>query len=183
MRVIRIIELPALDAALLRLSDWWHGLTRREQLLVGTLGVLLAVAILVYGVIKPLQASRAQSLADIRTYETLNARINAAGTLGAPAGPPPRTGAPADILTQSAQGVRAAGRRSKRLRTASAPPCPMRATTAWSTGWPTSRAPAPWSRPVSISRNAPRRAACSRRSSTDERDADHHRGGDRAGPR
>ncbi len=86
-----------------RTVDWWSGLTSRERVLVGTLGTLLMLAVLVFGIIKPLQASRAQSLADIRTYETLNARINAADSLGAPAGPPPRTGAPLDVLTQSAQ--------------------------------------------------------------------------------
>lgn len=100
MRVIRIVEHPAYA----RLTDWWAGLTRRERVLVGTLGVLLALAILVFGIVKPLQASRAGSLADIRTYETLTARIRAAPALGPPAGPPPRSGAPADILTQSAQG-------------------------------------------------------------------------------
>ena len=104
MKVVNIIELPAVDAALLRLRTWWSDLSPRERVLVGTLGALLAVAILVYGVIRPLQASRAQSFADIRTYETLNARIAAAGTLGPPAGPPPRSGAPGDMLTQSAQG-------------------------------------------------------------------------------
>ncbi|WP_326525697.1 type II secretion system protein GspM [Sphingomonas sp.] len=99
MRVIRIVEHPAYARA----GDWWHGLSRRERILVGTLGVLLALAILVFGIVKPLQASRAASLADIRTHETLMARIRAAPALGPPAGPPPRTGAPADILQQSAQ--------------------------------------------------------------------------------
>lgn len=89
---------------IVRVTDWWGGLTPRERILVGTLGALLALAILIFGVIKPMQASRAASLADIRTYETLNARINAADALGPPAGPPPRTGAPADMVMQSAQG-------------------------------------------------------------------------------
>ncbi|SOB86574.1 general secretion pathway protein M [Sphingomonas guangdongensis] len=104
MRVTRIVDLPAIDAAWLRARTWWDGLSPRERVLVGTLGALLAVAVLVWGIIKPLQAARADALADIRTYETLNARIRAAGTLGAPAGPPPRTGAPADMLRQSAGG-------------------------------------------------------------------------------
>ncbi|URW74582.1 type II secretion system protein M [Sphingomonas donggukensis] len=102
MKIVRIIELPALEAAWLRLATWWSGLSRREQWLVGTLGVLLALAILVYGVVKPLQASRAQSLADIRTYETLSARVRAAGNLGPAPGPAPRTGSPVEMLTQSA---------------------------------------------------------------------------------
>lgn len=104
MKVTRIVELPAFEAAWLRARTWWDGLSSREKVLVGTLGVLLALAILVYGVVKPLQAARADAMADIRTYETLNARIRAAGTLGPPAGPPPRTGAPVDMLTQSAAG-------------------------------------------------------------------------------
>lgn len=102
MRVIRIVELPAVEAAWLRARNWWDGLSPRERILVGTLGVLLAIAVLVYGVIRPLQAARAEALADIRTYETLNARIRAAGTLGPSTLPPQRSGAPQDILTQSA---------------------------------------------------------------------------------
>ncbi len=102
MRIVRIVEHPAV----VRLNDWWTGLTPRERVLVGTLGTLLAIAFLVYAVIKPIQTSRAQSIADIRTYETLAARINAAPALGPASGPPPRTGSPVDILTQSAQGFR-----------------------------------------------------------------------------
>ena len=102
MRVIRIIELPAVEAAWLRARTWWDGLSPRERVLVGTLGALLAIAILVFGVVKPLQAARAAALADIRTYETLNARIRAAGTLGPSTLPAQRTGAPEDILNQSA---------------------------------------------------------------------------------
>lgn len=104
MSVIRIVELPAVEAAWLRARTWWDGLSPRERILVGTLGTLLAVAILVYGVIRPLQAARATALADIRTYETLNARIRAAGTLGPQSTPTQRTGAPQDILQQSAAG-------------------------------------------------------------------------------
>lgn len=98
MRIVRIVEHPQVE----RLRLWWAGLSPRERVLVGTLGVLLTLAVLVYGIVKPLQASRAESLADIRTYETLIARVNAAPALGAPAGPPLRTGTPAEILTQSA---------------------------------------------------------------------------------
>ena len=104
MRLIRIIERPAIDAALSRAGAWWNGLSPRERVLVGTLGALLALAVLVYGVVKPLQAIRADALADIRTYETLNARVRAAGTLGQ-AGPPPRTGPAASVVTASASTV------------------------------------------------------------------------------
>lgn len=101
MKIVRIIERTGIDAHLHRLGLWWDGLLPRERVLVGTLGALLAVAVLVFGVVKPLQTMRGQAFADIRTYETLNARLRAAGTLGN-AGPPPRTGPPADIVTQSA---------------------------------------------------------------------------------
>ena len=104
MKVIRIIEMPAVDAALARAGVWWNGLSPRERVLVGTLGVLLAIAVVVYGVVKPLQAIRAEAIADIRTYETLNARIRASATLGQ-AGPPPRTGPAAGIVTASASSV------------------------------------------------------------------------------
>lgn len=81
MSIIRIIRLSALEAWWLRVGAWWAGLTSRERWLVGTLGGLLAAVVLVFGVVKPLQAARAEALADIRTYETLTARVRAAGTL------------------------------------------------------------------------------------------------------
>ncbi|MDT8757115.1 type II secretion system protein M [Sphingomonas psychrotolerans] len=100
MRIV-IARLPALDAALIRFDNWWSGLSRREQILVAVLGGLLAFTVLVFGVIKPLQAARAEALADIRTYETLSARIRAAGTLTT-ARAPRRQGAPAQVATSSA---------------------------------------------------------------------------------
>jgi general secretion pathway protein M len=81
MSVIRIIRLSALEATLPRVQSWWAGLSTRERWLVGTLGGLLAALILVFGIVKPLQAARAEALADIRTYETLTARVRAAGVL------------------------------------------------------------------------------------------------------
>lgn len=103
MRVV-LARLPALDAALIRFDAWWSGLSPRERVLIGVLSVLLALAVLVYGVVKPLQAARAQAIADIRTYETLSARVRAAGTLSAtPAAR--RQGAPAQVATSSAAAV------------------------------------------------------------------------------
>jgi general secretion pathway protein M len=84
-----------------RFRSWWSTLSPRERVLVGTLGALLVAVVLVYGIVKPLQAARASALADIRTYETLSARIRAAPALG-PSGPPPRTGAPDVIVSSSA---------------------------------------------------------------------------------
>ncbi|RYY29440.1 MAG: type II secretion system protein M [Sphingomonadales bacterium] len=80
MKVI-LTRMPALEAGLTRFDAWWSNLSRRERILVGTMTTLLAAVVLIFGVIKPLQSARAAALADIRTYETLNARILAAGTL------------------------------------------------------------------------------------------------------
>ncbi|MES2988794.1 MAG: type II secretion system protein M [Pseudomonadota bacterium] len=103
MKII-LTRMPALEAALLRFDNWWGGLSRRERILVGSISALLAAVLLIYGVIKPLQSARADALADIRTYETLNARILAAGTLtGRPA--PRRQGAPLQVVTTSAAAI------------------------------------------------------------------------------
>ncbi len=82
-----------IEAALGRFDSWWQGLTTRERVLVGTLAALLGGVVLVYGVVKPVQAARAQARADIRQAETLMARVRAAGRLEAApqtiaAGPP-----------------------------------------------------------------------------------------------
>lgn len=104
MSVVRIIRLPALEAALLRADLWWSGLTARERWLVGTLGAILALLILVFGIVKPLQAARAEALADIRTYETLTARVRAGGVLVAPGQrPQPRAEPPAQAVEAAAR--------------------------------------------------------------------------------
>ncbi|WP_404337523.1 type II secretion system protein GspM [Sphingomonas sp. MMS12-HWE2-04] len=103
MRII-LSRMPALDAALARFDAWWSGLSSRERWLVGTMATLLALVILVYGIIKPLQSARAEAISDIRTYETLTARVRAAGTLTT-AKPPQRQGLPVRIATDSASAV------------------------------------------------------------------------------
>ncbi|MEG3179688.1 type II secretion system protein GspM [Sphingomonas sp. LT1P40] len=104
MSVVRIIRVSALEGYWLRLETWWSGLSVRERWLVGTLGAILTLLILVFGVVKPLQAARAEALADIRTYETLAARVRAAGVL-TPKGAKPqlRAGAPADAASAAAR--------------------------------------------------------------------------------
>lgn len=102
MRLI-LARMPALDAALIRFDGWWSGRSRREQMMLGVLAALLAGVVLVYGVVKPLQSARASALQDIRTYETLTARIRAAGTLSA-AQPQRRQGSPSDVILGSAPG-------------------------------------------------------------------------------
>lgn len=94
---------PRLDAAIARFEAWWATLSQRERVLLTVLGVLLAGAVLVFGVVKPLQAARAEARADIRTYETLSARIRAAGTLQPPASTPRRAGSPVEIVQAAAQ--------------------------------------------------------------------------------
>lgn len=91
-------------AARARAAAWWDGLAPRERLLIGVLGAILAVVILTYAVIKPLQAARAQAFADIRTYETLNARLRAAGP-NLKAATPQRAGPPAEVVGQSASAL------------------------------------------------------------------------------
>ncbi len=99
MRLI-LARMPALDAALIRFDGWWNGRSRREQVMLGGLALFLAALVLVFGIVKPLQAARASALQDIRTYETLTARIRAAGTLST-GQPQRRQGSPADVINGS----------------------------------------------------------------------------------
>lgn len=103
MSGVRITRSPTLDAWGAKLSSWWSGLAPRERWLVGMLGIILVALVLVFGIVKPLQAARAGALADIRTYETLTARVRAAGVL-TPQGarPQPRAGAPAEAAQAAA---------------------------------------------------------------------------------
>jgi general secretion pathway protein M len=101
IRYIRIRS-SGLEAAIARFDAFWQARSPRERLMLTVLALLLAGIVLVFGVIKPLQAARAQAYADIRTYETLNARIRAAGTLSA-APARQRSGTPIDQIRQSAQ--------------------------------------------------------------------------------
>lgn len=100
LRIVRIRS-SGLDAALARFDAWWALRSPRERTMLTVLAVLLAGVVLVYGVIKPLQSARAQAVADIRTYETLSARIRAAGTLSA-APARQRAGPPAQQVRESA---------------------------------------------------------------------------------
>lgn len=100
MKVI-LTRTPTIEAWLARFDAWWSGLSRREQVLLGVLGALLLALVLVFGVIRPLQAARAQALADIRTAETYSARIRAAGTLGTTAAKP-RTGPALQVVNDAA---------------------------------------------------------------------------------
>jgi general secretion pathway protein M len=104
---MKIERSPTIDAAVLRLSQWWASLAPRERVLVGTLGVLLGGLVLVFGIVKPLQGARADAIADIRSHETLAARVRAAGTLVAPGTQPKLADGPPIEAAQAA--ARAAG--------------------------------------------------------------------------
>lgn len=97
---IRIIRLSAFESAIARFDSWWDARAPRERLMLSVLGALIGGVVLVYGVIFPLQNARAKAFADIRTYETLNARIRAAGTLS-PQRAAPRTGDPLTVINTS----------------------------------------------------------------------------------
>ncbi|WP_066662896.1 MULTISPECIES: type II secretion system protein GspM [unclassified Sphingomonas] len=99
---MKIERSPTIDAAVLRLSTWWNGLAPRERVLVGTLGVLLGGLVLVFGIVKPLQGARADAIADIRSHETLAARVRAAGTLVAPGTQPKLADGPPIEAAQAA---------------------------------------------------------------------------------
>lgn len=103
MSGLGITRSPTLDAWGARIGQWWAGLSTRERWLVGILGGIVAALALVFLVVKPLQAARAEALADIRTYETLTARVRTAGVL-IPQGARPqmRAGAPADAAQAAA---------------------------------------------------------------------------------
>jgi general secretion pathway protein M len=103
MNVIPIVRTPAIESAIARFDVWWNDRSPRERVMLGVLGGLLAILILVFGVIGPLQNARARALADIRTYETINARLRAAGPRQPRTGPA-RTGAPAQVISESAAG-------------------------------------------------------------------------------
>jgi general secretion pathway protein M len=101
MRVIRIIRTPRVEAAIARFDAWWSERSRRERIMLTGLAVLLAAIVFVFGIIGPLQNARARAFADIRTYETINARLRAAGPLAVrPA--PARTGQPSQVISESA---------------------------------------------------------------------------------
>lgn len=95
---VRIIRISALESTIARFDSWWDARAPRERTMLSVLGVLIGGIVLVYGVIFPLQNARAKAFADIRTYETLNARIRAAGALTAQRPSAPRTGDPQSVI-------------------------------------------------------------------------------------
>lgn len=93
---------PTVQPAWQKAVAWWQGRSVREQWLLGVVGAALAVWLLAVTVILPIQRARATALADIRTYESLSARIRSAGTLAASSAPPQAGGPPVAMLSTTA---------------------------------------------------------------------------------
>lgn len=95
-------RMPAMEAALARFGGWWSERTPRERRMLAGLALFLGAVLVVYGIVKPIQAARADALARIHSYETLTARIRAAGTLAGQATPPLRQGPAARLANDAA---------------------------------------------------------------------------------
>lgn len=93
---------PTVEPARQKLIAWWQARSRREQWLLGGLGVMLTLWVTISLVILPLQRARAEALADIRTYEGLTTRLRSAGAIGAQPATAQLAGPPAAILSTSA---------------------------------------------------------------------------------
>lgn len=101
---MRRIDLPGrgiVAAGGARALTLWNKREPRERLLLAILAALAAAALLTIAMVRPLLAARAAALADIRTYDTLNARIRAAGPRLA-SGSPRRAGEATTIISASA---------------------------------------------------------------------------------
>jgi general secretion pathway protein M len=69
---------PAIDSA----AAWYAARSRREQVLLAGLGVLLAGAVLWLLILRPLLDARAASVARIAAYEEVMVRVRTAGPPG-----------------------------------------------------------------------------------------------------
>ncbi len=91
---------PSIERAGRQAAIWWQARSRREQWLLAGIGVAATIWLLATLVVLPLQAKRAQALADIRTYEALSGRLRQTPPL--PPGSAQAKGPPATILASSA---------------------------------------------------------------------------------
>ncbi len=60
-------------------AEWWAQRLPRERLLIAIMAGLAVLAVLMFGVWKPIESARARARTDIRTYETLSSQMRAAG--------------------------------------------------------------------------------------------------------
>lgn len=100
MRIDLGRHFPSAERGGRQVAIWWQARTRREQILLGGMAAVAAIWLLAAYVVLPLQAKRAQALADIRTFEALSARLRKTAPL--PPGSAAPGGPPATILAGSA---------------------------------------------------------------------------------
>jgi general secretion pathway protein M len=98
--IVRIIQRSGIESTIARFDAWWSVRSQRERVLFASMAALLGAVVLFYGILLPLQNMRAKAYADIRTYETINARIRAAGTLSPQRAQ--RSGGAAEVVNASA---------------------------------------------------------------------------------
>ncbi|WP_165323597.1 type II secretion system protein GspM [Rhizorhabdus phycosphaerae] len=98
---------PTAEPARQKLLTWWAARSRREQILLALLAVLLMAWLVVTMAVQPLLETRRRAINDIRTYESLTTRLRSAGPIGSAPVQPQMSGTPATILstTGAQQGV------------------------------------------------------------------------------
>ena len=88
---------PAMQAAL----AWGRERSRREQILIAFFGGFLALTLFWFAIPRPLLEARATALSRIETYETIKARVAAAGP-GAASRVAPASGPIESVITARA---------------------------------------------------------------------------------
>ncbi|MBP8232353.1 type II secretion system protein GspM [Rhizorhabdus sp.] len=90
---------PTAEPARQKALAWWAARSRREQLLLAVLSTLLILWLFATMLVQPLVETRRQASNDIRTYESLAARLRSAGPIGTAPAQPQLSGTPATILS------------------------------------------------------------------------------------
>lgn len=98
---IPMVDLGALAPAMQRGRTWWSERSARERMLLAALAAIAVAALLLAGVLVPLQSLRADLLADIRNASLLEARLRTGGAGLALSGKA-RSGPGPAIITDSA---------------------------------------------------------------------------------
>lgn len=85
-----------LEVWVVRGRSWWQDRQPRERVLILGLAILLALALIVNGVVRPLIEVRREAMAEIALYDDLEVRLRAAG---ASLKPPTNTAAGGSLQT------------------------------------------------------------------------------------
>ena len=99
MKIDLARHLPVVE----RLKPWWHARSEREQKLLAVLGTIALLWVLIVLIVQPIWAARNETIANIRSYESLTARLRLSGTITQKV--VQRSGSPASILSASAAEV------------------------------------------------------------------------------